>query len=288
MEITRPELYQHWWHSASNEIGLANALALQTVKTLTTPAHKVELYSHSLLGWVLIVDDRLYSIESDDGYREMLIHVPLLGRRRTTCPVLLLGGEGAILREVLRHDFVTEVVVCESDPAMLEIGQEFLGFSAVFSDPRVTHYSLTAAEALATFATSGNGFDLIVCADASTTLSPHAIAACLTHTGVGVDCDWLVLGQERTGWLRDRQRQENNRLSVAATSTAFHSIQHYYSVSPWMTGYRGFFLSTNDAHSYAEPCFDYTGNHYNAAVHQAAFALPTCWPQVTPQSGDAS
>ena len=288
MERTNPERYQHWWHSASNEIGLANALALQPVKTITTPAHKVELYSHSLLGWVVIVDDGLYSIESDYSYREMLIQIPLLGRRRATCRVLLLGGDGAILREVLRHDFVTEVILCESDPAILDIGKEFLGFGTVFSDPRVTPYSFTAPEALATFATNDIGFDLIVCADVPTTLCPQALAACLTESGVVVDCDWLVLGQERTDWLRNRQRQENNQLSWAATGSAFQSIQPYYGVSPWMTGYRGFFLSTKDAHSYAEPCLDYTGNHYNAAVHRAAFALPTCWPQVAPQIGVAS
>ena len=276
--------YQNWWHSSSNKTGLAMALALQKIHAVTTPAHTLELYSHQLFGWVLVVDDCLYSIEHDPGYREMLIHVPLLGRRREQCRVLLLGGDGAILREVLRHGFVTEVVVCEDEPALLALATELLGFDAEFSDSRVRHSLLAAPTALEAFADDDPGFDLIVCSVAPTNLQPQALAACLTDSGVCVDSDWFVLGLNQQGWYRDENGKGESLLSLAAQYATFSSIQHYYCVSPWMTGYRGFFLYTKDAHSYSAPFFDYTGSHYNAELHRAAFALPTFWPKAVAQS----
>ncbi len=275
-EITT-EPYQRWWHTPSNEFGLTTALALQKVHAVTTPAHRLELYSHPLFGWVLVVGDCLYSIEHDPGYREMLIHLPLLGRRREHCRVLLLGGDGAILREVLRHDFVTEVVLCEDEPALLAIATEWLGFDAEFSDARVKHYPLAASNALQILAHENPKFDFIVSSDFATNLQPQALAACLTDDGVCVDSDWFVLGKQQNEWYRDADGQGENLLHRAEQSTCFPAIQHYYYVSPWMTGYRGFFLYTKDAHSYAEPFRAYTGSHYNAELHRAAFALPTFW-----------
>jgi spermidine synthase len=284
-EIT-PELYQDWWREAGSEIGLTNAFALQKAHEAKTPAHKLELYTHHLFGWMLVVDGRLYSIEHDPGYREMLAHVPLLGRKQEACRVLLLGGDGAVLREILRHKFVTEVVVCESEPALLEIERDWLGHGEALLDARVKLFFHTAEAALTAVANGVPGFalfDLIIpCRPApETTLPPQSLAACLTASGVFVDSDWLVLHKKQNGqnrWLREMTGARNSFLRSATESSSFQTIQSYCGLSPWMTGYRGFFLYTKDAHSYAEPCADYTGTHYNPGLHRAAFLLPTFWP----------
>jgi spermidine synthase len=277
------EPYQDWWHEAGSEIGLTNAFALQNLHAVTTSAHKLELYAHHLFGWVLVIDGCLRSIEHDPGYREMLIHVPLLGRRRKVCRVLMLGSDGAILREILRHDFVTEVVVCESEPALLEIEKDWLGHGEALADTRVKLFPHPAEVALAAVSNAAPGFapfDLIVlCRPApQTTLAPQSLAACLTETGVCVDSDWLVLGKKQNGWWREMTGARHSLLRSASESAAFQTIQSYCGLSPWMTGYRGFFLFTKDAHSYAEPCVAYAGTHYHADLHRAAFLLPAFWP----------
>ena len=281
-EIT-PEQYQDWWHESGSEIGLTNAFALQRVHAVTTPAHKLELYAHHLFGRVLVMDDCLYSIEHDPGYREMLIHVPLLGRRRKACRVLMLGSDGALLREILRHEFVTEVVVCESEPALLEIEKDWLGHGEALADARVKLFPHTAEVTLAAVERGAPGFalfDVIVpCRPAALgALPPQALAACLTDSGVCVDSDWLVQSKKQNGWLREMTGTRNSLRRSASDSASFQTIQSYCGLSPWMTGYRGFFLYTKDTHSYAEPCVDYTGTHYNADLHCAAFLLPTFWP----------
>jgi len=283
MTEIKPEPYQDWWREAGSEIGLTNAFALQKAHEVKTPAHKLELYSHHLFGWVLVVDDRLYSIEHDPGYREMLVHVPLLGRMRKACRVLMLGGDGALLREILRHEFVTEVVVCESEPALLEVERDWLGHGEALSDERVKHFPHTAEAALTavTIGTPGFAlFDLIVHCSPVTqrALSPQSLAACLTDSGVCVESDWLVLGDKQNFWSREMTGSRKSLLRSASENASFQTIQSYCGLSPWMTGYRGFFLYTKDSHSYAEPCADYTGTHYNADLHRASFLLPTFWP----------
>jgi len=283
MTESTPEPYQDWWREASSEIGLTNAFALQKAHEVETPAHKLELYTHHLFGWMLVVDGCLYSIEHDPGYREMLVHVPLLGRKRDACRVLMLGGAGAILREILRHEFVTEVVVCESEPALLEVERDWLGHGEALLDARVKLFFHRAEAALTAVAIGTRGFalfDLIVhCSPATQrALSPQSLAACLTDSGVCVDSDWLVLGAKQNFWLREMTGSRNSLLRSASENASFQTIQSFCGLSPWMTGYRGFFLYTKDSHSYAEPCADYTGTHYNADLHRASFLLPTFWP----------
>jgi spermidine synthase len=197
--------------------------------------------------------------------------------------VLTLGGDGALLREILRHEFVTEVVVCESEPALLEVERDWLGHGEALSDERVKHFPHTAEAALTAVAIGAPGFalfDLIVhCSPATQrALSPQSLAACLTDSGVCVDSDWLVLGNKQNFWLREMTGSRKSLLRSASENASFQTIQSYCGLSPWMTGYRGFFLYKKDSHSYAEPCADYTGTHYNADLHRASFLLPTFWP----------
>src|SRR6476619_1950249 len=113
--MSRPyDHYIEWWHDCTEAIGLASALDARCLYETTTPYHHIEVLSHESLGWILAIDGALECVQGEANDREMRVHVPLLGRIRRHCRVLLLGGgDGAILHEVLRHAFVTEVVLCE-------------------------------------------------------------------------------------------------------------------------------------------------------------------------------
>ena len=51
----------------------------------------------------------------------MAVHVPLLGKKRSDTSVLIVGGgDGGILREVLVHDFVKSVTMVEIDKKVIE------------------------------------------------------------------------------------------------------------------------------------------------------------------------
>ncbi|MER8186619.1 spermidine synthase [Kitasatospora sp. NPDC094015] len=98
-----------------------------------------------------------------DEYRdhEALVHPALAARPGAR--VLLLGGDGLALREVLRHPSVRSVLVVERDPELSELARRDPALSALnehaLDDPRVR---LLTAEPLTWLRTGGGPFDVII------------------------------------------------------------------------------------------------------------------------------
>jgi len=91
-------------------------------------------------GRCLILDGELQSAQSDEKiYHEMLVHPPLGFCRRAVSNVLILGGgEGATLREVLRWRTVKKVTMVDIDREAVEFCKKYLGtwHRNSFSDSR--------------------------------------------------------------------------------------------------------------------------------------------------------
>ncbi|MEV4616558.1 spermidine synthase [Kitasatospora sp. NPDC049258] len=110
----------------------------------------------------LFLDGRLV-VCGPDEYRdhEALVHPALAARPNAR--VLLLGGDGLALREVLRHPSVRSVLVVERDPALAELARRDPALSALnehaLDDPRVR---LLTAEPLNWLRTGGDAFDVII------------------------------------------------------------------------------------------------------------------------------
>ncbi len=89
-------------------------------------------------GKALVLNGALQLTEKDEFfYHEMLVHVPM---SLHPCPekVLIIGGgDGGSLREVLKHRSVKRAVMVEIDERVVEICKEFFPtVSCGFSDPR--------------------------------------------------------------------------------------------------------------------------------------------------------
>lgn len=92
------------------------------------------------LGKCLIIDDDLQSSEVDEFiYHEALIQPGLIMHPDPRMVLILGGGEGATLREVLRHKSVERVVLVDVDKDVIELCKEFLPEwnHDCFSDHRV-------------------------------------------------------------------------------------------------------------------------------------------------------
>jgi spermidine synthase len=89
----------------------------------------------------LYLDGRLAACGSDEyRYHEALVHPALAGAADTRV-LLLGGGDGLALREVLRHTGVTSVLVVTADPALPALARTDPALAALgghsFADPRV-------------------------------------------------------------------------------------------------------------------------------------------------------
>ncbi|MEL9999836.1 MAG: methyltransferase domain-containing protein [Desulfurococcaceae archaeon] len=90
-------------------------------------------------GKSLLLDKFIQSTEKDEHiYHELLVH-PAMALHRNPEKVLILGGgEGATLREVLKHNTVKEVVMVDIDPVVVEFSKKYLEHmhQGSFDDPR--------------------------------------------------------------------------------------------------------------------------------------------------------
>ena len=77
-----------------------------------TGFQKIRIIENSRLGRVLFLDDIVQTTEADEHiYHEMMVHVPLFAHGRARRVLIIGGGDGGILEEVLKHDGEEAVLV---------------------------------------------------------------------------------------------------------------------------------------------------------------------------------
>jgi len=86
-----------------------------------------EIFVSSLWGKALIIDGRLQSAEVDEFvYHEALVHPVMVAHPEPRRVLILGGGEGATLREVLRHPPVTQAVMVDIDEELVNLCRRLL------------------------------------------------------------------------------------------------------------------------------------------------------------------
>lgn len=100
----------------------------------------VEIVEFDDYGVGLILDGYVQSTQADEHiYHESLVHPAMILHSRAEDILIIGGGEGATLREVLKHRTVKRSVMVDIDGELVEIAKKYLGFmhQGSFYDPRV-------------------------------------------------------------------------------------------------------------------------------------------------------
>lgn len=108
-----------------------------------TEFQDVKILDTKHFGKCLIMDNHMQSAQSDEAiYHESLVHPALLSHPNPKRVFIAGGGEGATLREVLRHGSVETVVMVDLDEPAVDLCRRMLPewSDGGFSDKRVTLY----------------------------------------------------------------------------------------------------------------------------------------------------
>jgi len=132
-----------------------------------TPFQECLIFDNPVYGRVLILDGIVQLSTSDEHiYHEMIVHPPMFSHPNPKKILIVGGGDGGTLREVLRHDPL-EVVMIDIDRQFVDAAAEHLPSlsNGAFEDPRVTLVFENASEALRRYE---NRFDVAIidCNDA--------------------------------------------------------------------------------------------------------------------------
>lgn len=90
-------------------------------------------------GKALVLNGAIQVTEKDEVfYHEMLVHVPMFTHPSPKKVLVIGGGDGGTVREVLKHPEVERVVMVEIDKRVVEVCKEFFPtISSAFGDPKL-------------------------------------------------------------------------------------------------------------------------------------------------------
>ncbi len=130
-----------------------------------TRYQRITLTFDTDIGLTLFIDGNLQFASIDEyRYHEGLVHPAMWLARRTDRVLIIGGGDGLALREVLKYDAVDEVLLVDIDPEMVKLAKTNIFLRRLnrdaFSDPRVKVINEDAFEFLRNY--TGTKFDVII------------------------------------------------------------------------------------------------------------------------------
>ncbi|KAG2459298.1 EXOSX protein, partial [Polypterus senegalus] len=204
-------------------------------------------------GNVLVLDGVIQCTERDEfSYQEMIANLPLCSHPNPKKVLIIGGGDGGVLREVIKHRSVESVVQCEIDEDVINVSKKFLPEMAKgFFSPKLT---LNVGDGFEFMKQNQDAFDVII-TDSSDPVG---------------ECQWLHLD------LIKEMR--------TFCKSLFPVVDYAYCTIPtYPSGQIGFMLcSKNPETNFRQPERQLTSEevesmnlkYYNSEIHKAAFVLP--------------
>jgi len=121
----------------------------------------VLVFESSDYGNVLVLDNVIQCTERDEfSYQEMITHLAMNSHPDPKKVLVIGGGDGGVLREVVKHASVEEAVLCDIDEAVIRLSKKYLpGMSVSYQHPKVKTHIGDGFEFLKS---KQNEFDVII------------------------------------------------------------------------------------------------------------------------------
>jgi spermidine synthase len=128
-----------WFDEVLNEQSRFGLRVKESIFSGRSELQQIDLLETASFGRVLAIDEIFMTSERDEHYyHEMLVHPPLTVVPRLDRVLVIGGGDGGTVREVLSYPEVGGVTMVEIDPKVVEICQEHLrSIGRAWDDPRL-------------------------------------------------------------------------------------------------------------------------------------------------------
>jgi spermidine synthase len=265
--------HPHW------RVRLAAERILHEVKT--QHQHLV-IFTNATWGTVLMLDGVCQLTTSDEFiYHEMMAHVPLMALERPRRVLVVGGGDGGVLREVLKHPSIEKATLCEIDRAVIDLSLQYYPeiAGACLDDERA---DVVIADGLEYVARTREKFDAII-VDSSEPIGPSAVL----HTrAFFADCrralkpGGILVTQNGLPFLFPEHLRATSRMfaSLFRATSPYLCTQPCYFGGPfalnWASDDRGLLRIPQAALARRMSRRGIRARYYSPEVHRAAFALP--------------
>lgn len=286
-QITHPTIVDGWFREISDTMWPGQAMTLKVDKVLHHEKSKYQdvlVFKSTDYGNVLVLDNVIQATERDEfSYQEMISHLALNSHPNPKKVLVIGGGDGGVLREIVKHESIEEAWLCDIDEAVINVSKKYLPeMSASYSHPKVKTYIGDGFQFLRDYQ---NTFDVII-TDSSDPEGPaeslfqedyfKLLNSALTEKGV-------ITTQAESMWIhlpiiKELKNVCNNVFPVAEYA--------YTTIPTYPTGQIGFMVCSKDKDAdVKKPLREVTDEeesklyrYYNKRIHEASFVLPT-WVQ---------
>ncbi len=113
-----------------------------------SPFQEIMVVENPHFGRMLILDGVVQITERDEFfYHEMLVHMLLHAHPNPRNVIVIGGGDGGVVREVLKHDSVEKIYFIEIDEEVINVSRKFFpGVASGVDDKRVEIKCMDGAE----------------------------------------------------------------------------------------------------------------------------------------------
>ncbi|MEK4607187.1 polyamine aminopropyltransferase [Geobacillus sp. FSL W8-1251] len=264
-----------WFTEKQTEHFGITARIVRTLHTEQTPFQKLDMVETAEFGNMLILDGMVMTTQKDEFvYHEMVAHVPLFTHPKPENVLVVGGGDGGVIREVLKHPIVKKATLVEIDGKVIEYSKKYLPeIAGKLDDPRV---EVKVDDGFMHIAQSKNEYDVIM-VDSTEPVGPAVnlftkgfyagIANALKEDGIFVaqtDNPWF-----KADLIRNVYRDVKEIFPITRLYTA--------NIPTYPSGLWTFTLGSKqyDPLAVSDDRFhDIETKYYTKELHKACFVLP--------------
>lgn len=282
MGIDGTTLIKDGWFMEKGTLWPGQAMSLEVDEILhhsQSDFQDILLFRSKTYGVVLVLDGVIQCTERDEfAYQEMIAHLPLHCHDNPSDVLVIGGGDGGVVREVLKHDSVKSVTLCEIDPQVVRVATEFLPtMSSSLSDARV---KIVHADGTKFLQDHLNSFDVVI-TDSSDPIGPAETLfqpEFFAYVKDSLKADGIMCTQGECMWLHAKLIKP----LLNACRGLFPVVEYAYTTIPtYPSGQIGFVICgkkygidlRNPPRSPSQQMLQ-SLQYYSADMHSAAFVLP--------------
>ncbi|XP_041349262.1 spermidine synthase-like [Gigantopelta aegis] len=251
------------------------------------------VFRNKLYGNVLVLDGAIQCTEWDEfTYQEMITHLPMNSHPDPKQVLVIGGGDGGVVREVLKHASVEHVTLCELDEKVIEVSRRFIpSMSSCLGDPRVT---IHCGDGITYIAEHTAKFDVII-TDSSDAVGPAEDLFKLEfykNLKNALKPDGVMCCQGETPWF-DLPLIKN---VMGYCRQCFPTVEYALGNTPtYLGGSIGYILcGKNPDRDLKTPIRHYSETeldamnirYYSSEIHTSAFVLPRFVKKVLTEESD--
>lgn len=241
----------------------------------TTEFQELEMFETAEFGNMLLLDGMVMTSEKDEFvYHEMIAHVPLFTHPSPRQVLIVGGGDGGTIREVLKHEIVEKITQVEIDGKVVEYSKKHLpSISSGYDDPRV---ELIIGDGFEHIIKSENKYDVIL-VDSTEPVGPAAgLFTKGFYAGISkaLKEDGLFVAQTDNPWFK----ADLIKNAIRDTKEIFPIARLYTcNIPTYPSGMWTFTLGSkvyDPLEVNPDQINDIDGKYYTPELHHASFILP--------------